>query len=40
MDEAEYITGMGKLGKKVVILLDVDRVLKGDELEAVAKAAK
>lgn len=40
MDEAEYITGMGKLGKKVVILLDVDRVLKGEELEAVAKAAK
>lgn len=40
MDEAEYITGMGKLGKKVVILLDVDRVLKGDELAAVAKAAK
>ncbi|MBD3222065.1 chemotaxis protein CheW [bacterium] len=38
MDESEYITGMGKLGKKVVILLDVDRVLKGDELEAMAKA--
>lgn len=38
MDEAEYITGMGKLGKKVVILLDVDRVLKGEELEAMAQA--
>ncbi len=38
MDESEYITGMGKLGKKVVILLDVDRVLKGDELEAMAQA--
>ena len=40
MDEAEYITGMGKLGKKVVVLLDVDRVLEGDELAAVAQAAK
>ncbi len=40
MDEAEYITGMGKLGKKVVILLDADRVLKGEELEAVAQAAQ
>ncbi|MEZ4388581.1 MAG: chemotaxis protein CheW [Candidatus Krumholzibacteriia bacterium] len=40
MDEAEYIIGMGKLGKKVVILLDVDRVLKGDELEAIALTAK
>jgi purine-binding chemotaxis protein CheW len=40
MDEAEYITGMGKLGKKVLILLDVDRVLKGEELAAVAQAAQ
>ena len=40
MDEMEFITGMGKLGKKVVILLDVDRVLKGEELEAVVLAAK
>ena len=40
MDEMEFITGMGKLGKKVVILLDVDRVLKGDELEAGAQVAK
>jgi purine-binding chemotaxis protein CheW len=40
MDEAEFITGMGKLGRKVVILLDGDRVLKGEELEAVAQAAQ
>lgn len=40
MDEAEYITGMGKLGKKVVILLDVDKVLRGEELDAVMQAAK
>jgi purine-binding chemotaxis protein CheW len=40
MDEAEYIIGMGKLGKKVVILLDGDRVLQGEELEAVAQATK
>jgi len=40
MDEAEYITGMGKLGKKVVILLDVDKVLRGEELEAVMAAAR
>jgi purine-binding chemotaxis protein CheW len=40
MDEVEYITGMGKLGKKVVILLDADRVLKGEELAAVAQAAQ
>lgn len=40
MDEAEYIIGMGKLGKKVVILLDGDRVLKGEELAAVAQSAQ
>jgi len=40
MDEADYITGMGKLGKKVVILLDADRVLKGEELEAMAQVGK
>ncbi len=40
MDEAEYITGMGKLGKKVVILLDVDKVLQGEQLEAVMQATR
>ena len=33
MEEADFITGMGKLGKKVVILLDVDRVMSGTEIE-------
>jgi len=40
MEDAKFITGMGKLGKKVVILLDVDRVLTGDEFAAIGQAAK
>jgi purine-binding chemotaxis protein CheW len=40
MDEAEFIIGMGKLGQKVVILLDGDRVLQGEELEAVAQTTQ
>jgi purine-binding chemotaxis protein CheW len=40
MEDAEFITGMGKLGKKVVILLDVDRVLTGEEFAAIGQAAK
>ncbi|MDD5718444.1 MAG: chemotaxis protein CheW [Candidatus Krumholzibacteria bacterium] len=40
MDEVEFITGMGKLGKKVLILLDVDRVLKCEELAEIAQAAQ
>ncbi len=40
MDEAEYVTGMGKLGKKVVILLDVDRVLEDEGVAAVARVAR
>lgn len=40
MDEVEFITGMGKLGKKVLILLDADRVLRGEELAEVALAAQ
>jgi purine-binding chemotaxis protein CheW len=39
VQDAEFITGMGKLGKKVVILLDVDRVLSNDEIEALGQAA-
>ena len=35
MEEADFITGMGKLENKVVILLDIDRVLNGSEMEAV-----
>jgi purine-binding chemotaxis protein CheW len=40
MEDAEFIPGMGKLGKKVVILLDVDRVLTGEEFAAIGQAAK
>ena len=40
MDEIEFITGMGKLGKKVLILLDADRVLRGEELAAIAQAVQ
>ena len=36
--EADSITGVGKLGRKAVILLDADRVLTVEELEAVAKS--
>jgi len=32
---AEYLLGMGKAGKKFVMLLDIDRVLSADELRAV-----
>jgi purine-binding chemotaxis protein CheW len=35
MEEADFITGMGKLENKVVILLDIDRVLNGVEMDAV-----
>jgi purine-binding chemotaxis protein CheW len=40
LEDAKFITGMGKLGKKVVILLDVDRVLTGEEFAAIGQAAK
>jgi purine-binding chemotaxis protein CheW len=39
MEEADFITGMGKLENKVVILLDIDRVMSGTEMEAVLQAA-
>jgi purine-binding chemotaxis protein CheW len=32
MEEADYFTGLGKLGDRVVILLDIDRVLGHREL--------
>jgi len=38
LEEADVITGMGKLESKVVILLDIDRVLSGAEMEAVVQA--
>jgi purine-binding chemotaxis protein CheW len=36
---AACVTGLGKLGAKVVILLDADRLLEREELEAVAQVA-
>ncbi len=39
MGEADFIIGMGKLEKKVVIMLDVDKVLSEEDLDAVAQAA-
>jgi purine-binding chemotaxis protein CheW len=39
MEEADFITGMGKLENKVVILLDIDRVMSGTEMDAVLQAA-
>lgn len=32
----DYLKGMGKIGKKFVLILDVDRVLSIDELQTVA----
>lgn len=40
MREADFITGMGKLDGKVVILLDVDSVLSGEELDLVSQATQ
>lgn len=39
MEEAEFIIGMGKLENKVVILLDIDRVMSGSEMDVVMQAA-
>ena len=36
----EFILGMGKVGKRVVMLLDVDKVLSTGELATVASATK
>lgn len=35
----DYLTGMGKVGKGFVLLLDVDRVVSASELELAAQAA-
>jgi len=32
----DYLAGMGKIGKKIVLLLDIDRILSPDELLATA----
>jgi purine-binding chemotaxis protein CheW len=34
--DVDYLRGMGKVGKKFVLLLDIDKVLSAEELEAVA----
>ena len=36
--DSNFIIGMGKLEKRVVILLDIDRVMKSDDLSALANA--
>ena len=38
MAEADFITGMGKLENRVVVLLDIDRVMSGSEMETVVQA--
>jgi len=40
MEEADYITGMGKLENKVVILLDIDRVLQSVDLNNIVQQAQ
>ncbi|MBU2502964.1 MAG: chemotaxis protein CheW [bacterium] len=40
MEDADYITGMGKLEDHVVILLDLDAVLSGEEMEGIAQVAQ
>ena len=37
--DTRFILGIGKLGKKVAILLDIDKVLKTQEINAVADLA-
>ncbi|HTS16056.1 MAG TPA: chemotaxis protein CheW [Verrucomicrobiae bacterium] len=37
MVNTDFIVGMGKVGKRVVMLLDVDKVLSQQELEVVGK---
>lgn len=40
MDESASITGIGKLGNKFVVLVDIDRVLEGEELAAVVQTVQ
>ena len=37
--DCNFILGMGKIGESVKILLDIDRVLAGDELSAISAEA-
>jgi purine-binding chemotaxis protein CheW len=36
----EFLLGMGKIGKKFCLLLDIDKVLSADEIIAVTKSAQ
>ena len=38
--DTEFILGIGKVGEKVTILLDIDKVLAGTEMETIASMAK
>jgi len=37
--DTDFILGMGEAGQRVVMLLDVDRVLSGEEVEIVSQSA-
>ena len=37
--DTDFILGMGKVGDRVIMLLDSDRVLSGEELELSSQAA-
>ena len=37
--DTDFILGMGKMDKKVITMLDIDKVLKKDEIAAVEKVA-
>lgn len=37
--ETEFLHGIGKVGAKVIMLLDIDRVLSSEQLEAVEQTA-
>ncbi len=37
--DTDFILGMGKVGGKVIVLLDVDRVLSGDEVNVLSESA-
>lgn len=38
--DTEFILGMGKVGQKVVLLLDMDKVLANEEIEAIGNNGK
>ena len=40
MEGTDYITGLGKMTDKMVILLDIDRVLDAEDMEIMVEATK